>query len=93
MPKDRVTILLLGDEGVGKSCLISSYISRHFPQEVPAVMTNATVPPQKTANNIAVMIIDSSAREGDMEVLNQKVELVMYERIQMISITIIMKYF
>lgn len=38
--KEDVKILLLGDEGVGKSSLISSYISRHFPQEVPAVMTD-----------------------------------------------------
>ena len=33
-------ILLLGDEGVGKSSLISSYISRYLAQEVPAVMTD-----------------------------------------------------
>ena len=39
--KDHVKIILIGDEGVGKSCLISSYISRHFPQEVPSVMTDA----------------------------------------------------
>ena len=73
--KDRIKILLLGDEGVGKSSLMSSYISRHFPQEVPAVMTDAVIPPAATSNNVCVTIMDSSARPGDRDVLRQKILL------------------
>eukprot|EP00601_Ochromonadales_sp_CCMP2298_P020292 CAMPEP_0173324208 /NCGR_PEP_ID=MMETSP1143-20121109/30931_1 /TAXON_ID=483371 /ORGANISM="non described non described, Strain CCMP2298" /LENGTH=750 /DNA_ID=CAMNT_0014268231 /DNA_START=156 /DNA_END=2408 /DNA_ORIENTATION=+ len=71
--KDHVTILVVGDEGVGKSSLISAYISQHFPQEVPDVMTDAIIPPEITQNEVSVMIRDSSAKPGDRDVLQQKV--------------------
>ena len=67
-----IRILILGDSGVGKSSLISSYVSRHFPEEVPSVMTDAIIPSDTTANNVNVTIMDSSARAGDREVLKQK---------------------
>ena len=67
-----IRILILGDSGVGKSSLISSYVSRHFPEEVPSVMTDAVIPSDTTANGINVTIMDSSARSGDREVLKQK---------------------
>jgi Ras family protein T1 len=65
--------LLLGDDGVGKSSLMSSYISNHFPQEVPHVLTEAVLPPETTANNTCVIIMDSSARAGDRDVLKHKI--------------------
>lgn len=71
--KDHVRILLIGDSGVGKSSLISSYVSRHFPEEVPPIMTDAIIPPDTTANNVCVTIMDSSARPGDREVLKHKI--------------------
>lgn len=60
--KENVKLLFIGDPGVGKSSLISSYVSRHFPEEVPAVMAEAIIPAETTANNITVTIMDSSAR-------------------------------
>lgn len=71
--KNRVRVLLIGDQGVGKSSLISSYISRHFPQEVPPVLTDAIIPAETTANNVCVVLTDSSARSGDREILKQKI--------------------
>jgi small GTP-binding protein len=71
--KDHVKILLVGDEGVGKSSLISAYISQHFPQEVPPVMIDAIIPPEAVANEVCVTIMDSSASPGDREVLKQKI--------------------
>lgn len=71
--KDHVKVLLVGDEGVGKSSLISAYISQHFPQEVPPVMTDAIIPPETTANDVCVTIMDSSSKPGDREVLRQKI--------------------
>jgi GTPase SAR1 family protein len=32
--KDNVRILVLGDEGVGKSSLISAFVSQCFPEKV-----------------------------------------------------------
>jgi Ras family protein T1 len=71
--KEHVKILLVGDEGVGKSSLISAYISQHFPQEVPPVMTDAIIPPEATANEVCVTIMDSSAHTNDRDVLRQKI--------------------
>lgn len=71
--KDHVKIVLVGDEGVGKSSLISAYISQHFPQEVPPVLTDAIIPPETTANDVCVTIMDSSASPNDREVLRQKI--------------------
>lgn len=67
-----IRILIIGDSGVGKSSLISSFVSRHFPEEVPSVMIDSIIPSDTTANNINVTIMDSSARASDREVLKQK---------------------
>jgi GTPase SAR1 family protein len=41
-----VTVVVMGDEGVGKTSLISTYISRHFVEEgLPGCMTRFTLPP------------------------------------------------
>jgi GTPase SAR1 family protein len=60
--KDHVKILLLGDDGVGKSSLISTYVSRHFPEEVPNLMTDTVITADKTADDVIVTIMDSSSR-------------------------------
>ena len=73
MPKDHVRILLVGDVKVGKSTLISSYISRQYSEEVPSLMTDAVLPPDTTANGVAVTISDSSARLCDREILRKKI--------------------
>ncbi len=69
--KEHVKILLLGDEGVGKSSLLSAYMSKHFPQEVPPVVIDTTIPAEKTANGVCVTIMDSSARHREQ--LKQKI--------------------
>jgi len=71
--KDHIKILLVGDEGVGKSSLISAYISQHFPQEVPPVMTDTVLPPEATTNEVCVTIMDSSSHINDRDVLRQKI--------------------
>jgi Ras family protein T1 len=71
--KEHLSVLVLGDSMVGKSSLISSYISRHFPREVPAVMINTIIPPEATTNDVCVTIMDSSAKAGDRDILKQKI--------------------
>lgn len=73
--KDHVKILLVGDSQVGKSSLLSSFVSRHFPQEVPPVLADAVIPPETTANNVCVTIMDSSAKQSDRETLRQKISI------------------
>lgn len=70
-----IRLLLVGDSGVGKSTLISSYISRHFPEDPPAVMLDSVIPQDKTSNNVTLTIMDSSARPGDREILHQKIRV------------------
>jgi Ras family protein T1 len=73
--KGQLKILLLGDKDTGKSSIISTYVSRYFPDEVPSLMTDAIIPPGSTGNmsNVAITIMDSSSLLGDREVLKQKI--------------------
>lgn len=73
--KEHIKIILIGDTGTGKSSVISSYISKYFPNEVPAVLVDAIIPPDNTANNVSVTIMDSSALLGDRDVLHQKIRM------------------
>lgn len=73
--KEQIKIILIGDTGTGKSSVISSYISKYFPNEVPAVLVDAIIPPDSTANNVSVTIMDSSALLGDRDVLHQKIRM------------------
>jgi len=71
--KDEVKIVFIGDEGVGKSSFISTYISKHFSQEVPHVMTDAIIPSEITSDDVLLTIMDSSSRLMDREVLKLKI--------------------
>ena len=73
--KEQIKILLIGDSGCGKSSVISSYISKYFPNEVPSVLVDAIIPPDNTADNVSVTIMDSSALQEDREVLLQKIRM------------------
>ena len=73
--KDRVNLLLIGDSDVGKSSLISAFVSRHFPEEVPSVVHDVTVPQQSVTSGVSVTIMDSSSRPVDREVLREKIRL------------------
>ena len=73
--KDQIRIILIGDTGTGKSSVITSYISKYFPNEVPAVLVDAIIPIDSTANNVSVTIMDSSALLGDRDVLHQKIRM------------------
>eukprot|EP01039_Chlorochromonas_danica_P004509 gene4509-4945_t len=73
--KDHVRILLLGDDGVGKSSLISTYISRHFPQNIPSILADATIPAESNADDVPVTILDSSSRLSERDQLKKKITL------------------
>ena len=72
--REKVRLLLVGDAHVGKSSLLSAYVSRHFSEEVPHVVADANIPPGATANHTHVTIMDSSTRIGDRDVLKKKIQ-------------------
>lgn len=72
--KLNLNILLLGDNGVGKSTLISTFISRKFINEVPVVVTDAMIPPESSVNNVCLYIVDSSADEDYRKITKKKIK-------------------
>merc|ERR1719162_1660303 len=64
-PKKRtsITMLVLGDEGVGKSSLISTFVSRHFSEVVPGIMTRVRLPPDPE-NSCITTIVDSQGGDA-----------------------------
>lgn len=58
-----LTQLLLYEEGVGKSSLISTFVSRHFSEVVPGLMTRVRLPPEPESNYCVTTIVDS--QNGD----------------------------
>mmetsp|Transcript_7729 Transcript_7729/g.11232 ORF Transcript_7729/g.11232 Transcript_7729/m.11232 type:complete len:780 (-) Transcript_7729:360-2699(-) len=61
--KSSITILVLGDEGVGKSSLISTFVARHFSEVVPRVMTRVRLPPEPETQ-VVTTICDSTVEDA-----------------------------
>ena len=55
-----VRILLIGDQGVGKTSLILSLVSEEFPERVPARAEEITIPPDVTPEKVPTHIVDFS---------------------------------
>ena len=53
----------LSKEGVGKSSLVSTFVSRHFSELVPGILTRVRLPPDPHLSNCSTTIIDT--QEGD----------------------------
>jgi Ras family protein T1 len=50
-------------EGVGKSSLISTFVSRHFSEVVPGIMTRVRLPPD-TENACITTVVDSQGGDA-----------------------------
>ena len=55
----EITILLIGEEYVGKSSIISSFVSQIFSERVPGIMQTIRIPPDQSESNVIVNVIDS----------------------------------
>ncbi|KAF9978524.1 ERMES complex Ca(2+)-binding regulatory GTPase gem1 [Actinomortierella ambigua] len=71
--RNDVRILLLGDEGVGKSTLITTLIKESFVANVQHVIPEVTIPPEVTPDNITTHIVDSSSRPESRDQLENDV--------------------
>jgi len=59
---------VLGDEGVGKSSLISTFVSRHFPHQIPKLLTKVHLPPDPILSDCTTTIVDT--HDGDTALQN-----------------------
>ncbi|CAG8725736.1 7745_t:CDS:2, partial [Funneliformis caledonium] len=55
----EVRILLVGDDGVGKSTLITSLTRETYVSDLPHVVPEVTIPPEITPENVTTHIVDS----------------------------------
>ncbi|KAF9019193.1 mitochondrial Rho GTPase [Hymenopellis radicata] len=60
-----VRILLVGDEGVGKSTIVTSLIKESFVAHVQHIVPEVTIPPEVTPENVTTYIVDSGAGPQD----------------------------
>ncbi|KIP10221.1 hypothetical protein PHLGIDRAFT_85427 [Phlebiopsis gigantea 11061_1 CR5-6] len=60
-----VRILLVGDEGVGKSTLVTSLIKESFVPHVQHVVPEVTIPPEVTPENVTTYIVDTGSTPQD----------------------------
>ncbi|OBZ71401.1 Mitochondrial Rho GTPase 1 [Grifola frondosa] len=56
-----VRILLVGDDGVGKSTIVTSLIKESFIAHVQHVVPEVTIPPEVTPENVTTYIVDSGS--------------------------------
>ncbi|KAI9592050.1 mitochondrial Rho 1 [Syncephalis fuscata] len=69
----EVRILVLGDDGTGKSTLIMSLIKETFIPNVQHVVPEVTIPPEITPENVTTHIVDSSARPENKSHLENEI--------------------
>ncbi|KAI8899737.1 P-loop containing nucleoside triphosphate hydrolase protein [Globomyces pollinis-pini] len=69
----EIRILLLGDDGVGKSTLITSLIKDSFIEHIQHVVPEVTIPPEWTRENVTTRIVDSSARDENRDQLHTEI--------------------
>lgn len=58
----NVRILLVGDQGVGKTSLILSLVSEEFPEDVPSKAEEITIPANVTPEQVPTNIVDYSGK-------------------------------
>ncbi|KAL7280069.1 hypothetical protein ACG7TL_006484 [Trametes sanguinea] len=68
-----VRILLVGDEGVGKSTIVTSLIKESFVPRVQHVVPEVTIPPEVTPENVTTYIVDSGCGPNDQHHLESEI--------------------
>ncbi|KAF8478062.1 P-loop containing nucleoside triphosphate hydrolase protein [Russula ochroleuca] len=68
-----VRILLVGDEGVGKSTIVTSLIKEAFVPHVQHVVPEVTISPEFTSENVTTYIVDSGAGPDDRHYLELEI--------------------
>ena len=69
-----VRIVVLGDEGTGKTSLISTAANDTFDIRPPPVLPPTRLPPEFTPDHMAMLITDTSSRPEDMRVADLAIQ-------------------
>uniref|UniRef100_A0A914UJZ1 Mitochondrial Rho GTPase 1 n=1 Tax=Plectus sambesii TaxID=2011161 RepID=A0A914UJZ1_9BILA len=69
-----VRILMVGEDGVGKTSLIMSLISEEFPDRTPPRMEEVTIPADVTPERVATHIVDYSKQDQSEAVLHEELK-------------------
>ncbi|KAJ1857620.1 ERMES complex Ca(2+)-binding regulatory GTPase gem1 [Coemansia sp. RSA 1822] len=70
--RDNIRIVLVGDNGVGKSTLVTALIKETFIVNVQAVVPEVTIPPEVTPEKVTTHIIDTSSKSEDQDMLERE---------------------
>eukprot|EP01126_Amoeba_proteus_P034415 TRINITY_DN3428_c0_g2_i6.p1 TRINITY_DN3428_c0_g2~~TRINITY_DN3428_c0_g2_i6.p1 ORF type:complete len:330 (-),score=82.36 TRINITY_DN3428_c0_g2_i6:1135-2022(-) len=65
--QDCVRIVVVGDQGVGKTSLITSLVQDHFQEKVPPKIPPLMLPTSKESNKFRTEIIDTSSKPSDSQ--------------------------
>ncbi|CAK5269906.1 unnamed protein product [Mycena citricolor] len=68
-----VRVLLVGDEGVGKSTLVTTLIKESYVAHVQHIVPEVTIPPEVTPENVTTYIVDSGAGPQDRPHLESEI--------------------
>ncbi|KAK9468914.1 EF hand associated-domain-containing protein [Lipomyces arxii] len=70
-----VRLVLCGDESVGKSSLITSFIKETFVPNIQSVLPPISIPPEfmSVASNMTMTIVDTSASPQERQSLNREI--------------------
>jgi len=74
-----VRILLVGDDQIGKSTLVTSLIKETFVPNIQHVVPEVIIPPEVTGDNVTTYIVDSSSRlenRSQLEVEIRKADVI-----------------
>lgn len=70
--KRTVRILLVGDQGVGKTSLILSLVSEDFLEDVPPKAEEITIPADVTPEQVPTNIVDYNGMYFDLKRLSYR---------------------
>jgi Ras family protein T1 len=73
--KPPVRVCVIGDEGVGKTSLITAAATESFPETPVLVLPTTKLPPDSTPEGVPVQIFDTSSRPEDKPTLEVKFNL------------------
>lgn len=72
--RDSVRILLVGDDGVGKSSIITTLIKESFVGNVQHVVPEFRISPESSREKVTTRIIDSSSRPENKSQLELEIK-------------------
>ncbi|XP_034949325.1 mitochondrial Rho GTPase isoform X1 [Chelonus insularis] len=73
-PRRNVRILLIGDQGVGKTSLILSLVSEEYAEDVPNKAEEITIPADVTPEQVPTHIVDYSVSEQTDDQLKEEIQ-------------------